>query len=76
VVVVRCLVRQNTKEGCAKRVKIKEREGWKAITDVIEDTSHISWGELSYVCVLEKPDNEEHKEKNKNRRFNRFYRQD
>ncbi len=73
---MRCLVRQNTKEGCAKRVKTKEREGWKAITEVIEDTSHISWGELSYVCVMEKPDSAEHKEKAKNRRFNRFYRQD
>lgn len=72
---MRSLVRQNTREGCAKRVKMREREGWKAITDIIEDTSHISWGEISFVCVMEKPDNAEIKEKNKNRPFNRFYRQ-
>jgi hypothetical protein len=76
VVVVRSIVRHNTKEGCAKRVKVKEREGWKDISGIKEDTSHISWGEISYVCVMEKADNEEHKAKNQHRRFNRFYRQD
>jgi hypothetical protein len=76
VVVVRCLVRQNNAKDCQKRVDIKKREGWKAITDIIEDTSHISWGEISFVCVMEKEDSAEHKEKSKNRRFNRFYRQD
>jgi hypothetical protein len=75
---VRSIVRADSVKECEKRVKIKEREGWKPVNNMKPklDDSHLSWGEVSYVVVMEKPDNEEYKAKNQNRRFNRFYRQD
>jgi hypothetical protein len=68
---VRCLVRSHTIKDCEQRVKVKEREGWKRLTEVKLDDSHISWGDISYVCVMEMPDNEEAAKNYKKRRFNK-----
>jgi hypothetical protein len=63
---MRTIVRANNPVDCQRRVTIKEREGWKAITNVKLDTS----GDYdSYVCVMEKSD-EPHEKKHKwNNRF-------
>lgn len=51
---MRTLVRSNNIKDCQQRVKVKEKEGWKAITEVKLDTS----GDYdTYVCVMERPDN-------------------
>lgn len=67
---MRCLVRAKSIVECNKRIDVKKREGWKPIMEPKLDDSQISWGDVSYICVMEREDTPEQKEKNKNRRFN------
>lgn len=70
---MRMIVRHESVLGCQKLVDIKKREGWSPVNNMEPklDDSRISWGEVSYVVVMERPDNKEHKERAKNRKWNR-----
>lgn len=64
---VRIIVRSHTIKDCAKVVSRKVNEGWEPLTKIKLDDSQISWGDVSYVCVMERKDDTPRKEK----RFNR-----
>jgi hypothetical protein len=64
------LVRDSSIAGCAKAVSRKVKDGWTPITKIKIDDSMASYGEISYVCVMEQPDTPEMVEKRKKGRFN------
>ena len=68
---MRIVVRANSVRECEKRVTVKKREGWKAVNDMQPklDDSHLSWGEVSYVVVMEKDGTPGKKEHQFNRMF-------
>jgi hypothetical protein len=68
---LRTIVRANSIKECEKRVAVKKREGWQPVNDMKPklDDSHMSWGEISYVVVMEKDGTEGRKE----HRFNRMF---
>jgi hypothetical protein len=67
----RIVVRADSVRECLKRVEAKKRDGWKSVNEMQPklDDSHISWGEVSYVVVMEKQGIEGKKE----HRFNRMF---
>jgi hypothetical protein len=69
----RIIVRADGITECLKRVEAKKREGWKSVNDMQPklDDSHMSWGEVSYVVVMEKENIKEKKEHRFNRNFPR-----
>jgi hypothetical protein len=70
LVAVRTFVRDKTKTGCAKRVSVKVDEGWTPITKIKIDDSMATFGEFTYVCVMEMPDKPSMVAKRKKDRFN------
>ena len=66
----RIVVRADSVKECLKRVALKKREGWKSVNDMEPklDDSQLSWGQVSYVVVMEKEGT-----RTKENRFNRSF---
>lgn len=67
------IVRARSIVECEKIVAIKKREGWSPVNDMKPklDDSMLSYGDVSYVVVMERPDTKEHKETSKRKAWNR-----
>jgi hypothetical protein len=50
---MRVMAKGRTVSECQKDVAVKEKRGWKALSDIKPDDS---WIPSRYVCVMEKPD--------------------
>lgn len=62
---MRTLVRAGTIVECEKIVTLRQKDGWKPITPVKLDDSEISYNRVSYICVMERPDEPHHSNKKK-----------
>ena len=63
---MRVLVRAGSVKECEKRVKEKEKRGWKALSSIKIDDA--VYDDINYVCVMEFEDKHPY---NKNNKWNR-----
>ena len=62
---MRSLARGNSISECEKARERMKKNGWTPITDVKMDDSFASWGEISYVVVMERKDDPDKKQSKK-----------
>lgn len=69
---MRTLARGNTVSACEKARDRLKGNGWTPITGIKLDDSLASWGEISYVCVMEMEDDPTKEKKRWNHKFSQW----